>query len=82
MCPCPHDTPRYECVHGMTHAWFFPFDGRLEKLFSRAELVCDEELPSVRPTSVAMPALSESAEYVTIIGTNFGVMSAMDVGRM
>eukprot|EP00969_Alexandrium_andersonii_P162329 7174965-Alexandrium_andersonii.AAC.1 len=29
-----------------------------------------------------MPALSESAEYVTIIGTTHGVLSALDVGRM
>eukprot|EP00969_Alexandrium_andersonii_P049831 2186449-Alexandrium_andersonii.AAC.1 len=66
----------------MTRPWFFPFDERLERLFARVELVCAEELPSVRHAKVAMPALSEPAEYVTIIGTTWGVLSALDVGRM
>eukprot|EP00969_Alexandrium_andersonii_P024553 1071250-Alexandrium_andersonii.AAC.1 len=66
----------------MTHPFFFPFDRRLESLFVQVELVCTEDLPQVRKAPMALPALRESAEYVCIIGTTRGVLSALDVGRL
>eukprot|EP00969_Alexandrium_andersonii_P138601 6129592-Alexandrium_andersonii.AAC.1 len=33
LCPCPHNTPRYESGVHMTSPFFFPFERRLEEMF-------------------------------------------------
>eukprot|EP00969_Alexandrium_andersonii_P107100 4723847-Alexandrium_andersonii.AAC.1 len=64
----------------MVSPYFFPFDKRLEAQFVQVELVCTEDLPRVRDAPMVLPALRESAEYICIIGTTRGVLSALDVG--
>eukprot|EP00969_Alexandrium_andersonii_P104429 4607978-Alexandrium_andersonii.AAC.1 len=82
LCPCPHDTPRYESAQHMVPPYFFPVDKRLETQFAQVQLVCTEDFPRVRGTPVALPALRESAEYICIIGATRGVLSALDAGRL
>eukprot|EP00969_Alexandrium_andersonii_P326028 14405234-Alexandrium_andersonii.AAC.1 len=65
----------------MVSPYFFPFEGRLEEMFEGVGLVRNEQPPVQRSTPVPMPALCESAEFLSIEGAKRGVMPALNPGK-
>eukprot|EP00969_Alexandrium_andersonii_P052195 2291306-Alexandrium_andersonii.AAC.1 len=55
LCPCPHNSPRYESGVHMVSPYFFPFETWLGEMFEGVGLVCTKRLPAQRSAPVAMP---------------------------
>eukprot|EP00969_Alexandrium_andersonii_P240919 10635820-Alexandrium_andersonii.AAC.1 len=82
LCPCPQTLPRYEDVSSSIAPYLFPFHPRVEADFEEVGVCITEKMDELRKERPAIPALSETVEFISASDTATGVMRALKPGSM